>query len=412
MTQVVSPFRSRSLQVKAPPSKQVMTALRTWIESGRYRDGDPLPSEREVAKHLEVARTTVRSAFGELERQGLVEQLGDRRRRIVRTASASSTLLSRTVAIPTEVVVGHRAGRTEGADFPHGWDLYTYAETVKVFQTRGLNILTLMPASLEQEQLAQLVAGRPMGLILTREVRDPSLRHRIIEACNARRVPLVADGDGPELAGQDRVTSDHEAGGYELTRWLLSRGRRRILQLRPLAETPLDWQMQRDAGYERAMREAGLDPWPLAHFPAQPSIHGHGEHGLTTDAQTRFATTIRIIAGHLIEHFAHGPTAPDAIVAVTDVDARLIAAALRLLGKTPQQDVLVTGYDNTWEDDPERLFESTPPAATVDKNNHLVGEALANLLIARVAGELDPAPQRRLVPPRLMDLMPQQINSR
>jgi DNA-binding LacI/PurR family transcriptional regulator/DNA-binding transcriptional regulator YhcF (GntR family) len=408
MTQILATPRAPFRQVKAAPSKQVMTALRTWIESGRFRDGDPLPSEREVAKHLEVARTTVRSAFGELERQGLVEQSGDRRRRIVRTTAAPSTLLSRTVAIPTEVAVGNRVG----TEFPHGWDLYTYAEAVKVFQSRGLNILTLMPASLAQEQLAQLVAGRPLGLILTHEVRDPSVRQRIIEACNAQRVPLVADGDGPELAEQDRVTSDHETGCYELTRWLLASGRRRILRFRPLANPPLYWQTQRDAGYERAMHEAGIQPLPLAHFPELPSIHGHDDRGLTDDAQTRFATTIRIIAGHLIEHYANPATAPDAIVAVTDADARLIGAALRLLGRTPQRDVLVTGYDNTWADDPEKIFEPTPPAATVDKNNHLVGEALANLLIDRVGGTLQPEPQRRLVTPRLIVLLNEENDSR
>ncbi len=408
MTQMIATTRPATRAVKGPPSRQVMTALRSWIESGRFRDGDPLPSEREVAKHLEVARTTVRSAFGELERQGLIEQAGDRRRRIVRTTEAPATLLSRTVAIPTEVVVGSRGA---GGVFPRGWDLYTYAEAVKVFQGQGLNIFTLMPASLAQEQLAQLMSGRPMGLILTREVRDPSVRQRIIEACNGRRVPIVADGDGPELAEQDRVTADHDAGAYELTRWLLNRGRSRILRLRPQADPPLHWQTQRDTGYERAMREAGSDPIPLTHFPAQPSLHGHGEHGMTPDAPARFHSTIRIIAGHLVEHFADGGLKPDAIMAVTDADARLINAALRLLGKTPGEDVMVTGYDNTWADDPERFFEATPPAATVDKNNHLIGEALAQLLLDRVNGRLPEQPQRRLIEPRMLPLLDMPLES-
>ncbi len=48
----------------------VLDQLRRAIESGQFRPGDRLPSERDMAEQLDVSRTTVRSAVGILEREG------------------------------------------------------------------------------------------------------------------------------------------------------------------------------------------------------------------------------------------------------------------------------------------------------------------------------------------------------
>ena len=46
------------------------TALRNWLAPGRYRQGDRLPPEHEVAAMLGVSRGTLRSALQRLERSG------------------------------------------------------------------------------------------------------------------------------------------------------------------------------------------------------------------------------------------------------------------------------------------------------------------------------------------------------
>jgi len=57
-----------------PAYLQMLRALEQAIEDGSLTPGQALPSERELAQQLALSRMTVRRAFEELERRGLVEQ--------------------------------------------------------------------------------------------------------------------------------------------------------------------------------------------------------------------------------------------------------------------------------------------------------------------------------------------------
>jgi DNA-binding FadR family transcriptional regulator len=50
----------------------VLTQMRRSMESGQFRPGDRLPSERDLAEMLDVSRTVVRAAVAVLERDGLI----------------------------------------------------------------------------------------------------------------------------------------------------------------------------------------------------------------------------------------------------------------------------------------------------------------------------------------------------
>ena len=58
--------------VAAPLSSQVAQQLRELINSGEYREGDRIPSERELAERFGVGRPAVREALRELKAQGLL----------------------------------------------------------------------------------------------------------------------------------------------------------------------------------------------------------------------------------------------------------------------------------------------------------------------------------------------------
>ena len=45
------------------------------LHAGRLKPGQPLPSEQQLATSLRIARTTVRRALGELERDGLIRRV-------------------------------------------------------------------------------------------------------------------------------------------------------------------------------------------------------------------------------------------------------------------------------------------------------------------------------------------------
>lgn len=55
-------------------SNPLRDALLDQLKSGRWRAGDRLPTERELAERFELSRTTVRKALLELKQQGLIEQ--------------------------------------------------------------------------------------------------------------------------------------------------------------------------------------------------------------------------------------------------------------------------------------------------------------------------------------------------
>lgn len=70
---------------------RVEAVLRGAIESGEYRPGDKLPSERVLAAEQQASRTTVRLVMAKLAAQGLIEAQHGRgyfvRRRTRRRAS-------------------------------------------------------------------------------------------------------------------------------------------------------------------------------------------------------------------------------------------------------------------------------------------------------------------------------------
>ena len=57
---------------KIPFHEQIETGIREMIKEEAYRNGKLLPTEMELAKHLEVSRATIRQAITRLVNQGLL----------------------------------------------------------------------------------------------------------------------------------------------------------------------------------------------------------------------------------------------------------------------------------------------------------------------------------------------------
>lgn len=55
--------------------KQIVQRIRSWIIEGKLKEGDPLPSERELAKIFDVSRIPVREAVKILDFIGAVEHV-------------------------------------------------------------------------------------------------------------------------------------------------------------------------------------------------------------------------------------------------------------------------------------------------------------------------------------------------
>jgi DNA-binding LacI/PurR family transcriptional regulator len=103
-----------------------------------------------------------------------------------------------------------------------------------------------------------------------------------------------------------------------------------------------------------------------------------------------------------IEPGLRGSRPIDAIELVTDADVYPVAVALRMLGKIPNQDVLIAGYDNYWPSCWEREFEPTAPVVTVDKFNRASGARMAQMLLDMTHSRKRRAAELFRIKPRLI----------
>lgn len=371
--------------------KGIVRDVQMRIERGEIAPGARLPSITALCRRYSVSTITVRTALRELAAGGLVEsrpRSGVFVREKVLSRATASGLLSNAVAVLSlqSIEPAENAPRT-----PRSWSRAIGQGANRAIQTAGLHAFSLHPDRVTTAEIEHLVAAKPLGVVFTELHPQWERALQIARALTAGGVPLVVYGGAPELAAYDRVLSDHEDGSYELTRFLIAQGRRRLLNVWTAPATGY-WFARRRAGYERALNEAGLEPLPDLIVPPFAPAHGRRE---------AFENSVRQLASFLIEPFsAQNPV--DALLMATDVDAIGAAAACRLFGKTPHEDVAIAGYDNFWRDCGEMQFESCPPLATMDKRDAEMGGALVHLLLERTNSTLPEGPQSRLVAPHLV----------
>jgi LacI family transcriptional regulator len=371
----------------------------------------------DLVERLSASRGTIRTALQQLTAEGLVVELPGRGRksrgRIVAPANRHGAgLMARTVGLVTHGLgaisddpIRYAGGRAE---------LAVGAAATQALHAGGMHVLAISADAFEESEVSHFISDAPFGVIATHpSCSSPRIRP-LLERLASRGVRVVTTGHGSgadlENTLVDRVLSDHEAGAYELTKWLLARGHRRIVEMASGSGEP-GWALARTRGYRRAMEEARLKP--LARIWANnvdPGFYSWVRH--SADAPTRranseearesFQRRVRQIAG-FVASVALGADRVDAIMGSNDWDASLILAACRLLGLEPNKQIAVVGYDD-WVETEEREWEPAVPIATVDKRNADVGREAVKLLMDRVEGKLPAVPQIRLVKPRLVEI--------
>ncbi len=133
-----------------------------------------------------------------------------------------------------------------------------------------------------QRGLADALAAAGFGYIATESRRDPGREEALLDEMLSRKVEalvLVGSGLAPEAlkarfgrlppvvliereggeAGVPTFQIDNEGAAYRATRHLVEAGHRRIAHIRGLRRAG----REREAGYRRALAEAGLAPGPV-----------------------------------------------------------------------------------------------------------------------------------------------------
>lgn len=374
------------------PRNRALEGVRRWLSEANLVPGQFLPSEHELAARMHISRSTLRLALQELENEGLFQTVHGKGR-IITSACAGDSIVARTVW-----VLSHFSQTATLADYSTtGFSEFIQAGVLEALQAEGLHATVLHPGHITARHLGASRGDRPRGMILFPLALRWAKGCEILRALESARVPIVTFERSVSWGENfDAVMPDHETGCCELTRWLIAKGHRRIVRFwqwpREDGDVRPDWLQRRDTGYERAMREAGLEVLPAVEAHLEP---------LDSCTEEEFQRKVRDAAGLLPEHLS-GPHPVDAIIAGSDSIAFAVAAACRLFHKVPNRDVAIAGYDNVWADCRERQWEPTIPVATVEKFNLRLGQELVRVLQARIKGELPPEPQTVKVRPQVV----------
>lgn len=180
----------------------------------------------------------------------------------------------------------------------------------------------------------------------------------------------------------DSVSMDNGMAGYIATRHLLELGHRRIGYI--AGPTPTASRRDRFAGYCKALSDFGI-AIDAALTPRVPASSGYDD----TDA----AELGRTIALKLLT------TQRDltALVALNDMYALGVCAAVRELELSVPKDVSVVGIDDIVL---AGMFD--PPLTTVHHPIDALSLAAVERLISRIQGKADDAPQHLVVAPELV----------
>lgn len=382
---------------KASNNNDLKSSLSSEIHSyfleNNIRPGAILPTERELARVLGRGRSQVRTAYRQLENEGVIYSISPRKRVLKENSQTSSTaFMSKTIVLITSAT---STGINLGISGQQEQRI-----TTAIFQaafSAGLTILLHAPDSLDKESLDHLISARPIGVIGLTTKLTTSTGLLYLERLREAGIPVVMQGDvllysALPFMKIDHVQSNHEAGARQLVEWLVKQKRRRILFFAPESfRNDLAWCVQRRKGYLDTVAELGLTPYETEQIE-------NTYFGPIT--KTQFIKKVESYK-KVLSTYLTAPEPIDAIMLLSDGSYCEVAAACRSLNKEPGKDVLIAGYDNYWRVNENRCFEHTSPSATIDKDIDIVGQKLVQIIRDRGAGNLPDTVQSVSITPKL-----------
>lgn len=186
-------------------------------------------------------------------------------------------------------------------------------------------------------------------------------------------VPVVAIDPHTGPADLPTVECDSFGGALQATRYLIELGHSRIGFI--AGRTDLRSSIARDAGYRRALADAGL--------PVDPALVGSGSY--RQDA-------VRVAALEMLSRVDR----PTAIFAANDISALEIVKVAAELGLDVPEDLSIIGFDDVPE-----ASASTPALSTVRQPMQTLGAEAVRMLLSLMQGDSPVATHLKL-PTRLV----------
>jgi GntR family transcriptional regulator, arabinose operon transcriptional repressor len=341
-----------------PKYLKVYGALRRDIESGRWKEGEQLPSELELVRTFGVSRITVTRAVRDLCQAGLVERLAGSGTFVKRGRTAASRCFG--LLIPdlgeTEIFEPICQGMMASPlakECALLWGGAVAEGTSK--ETRAW--------SLCRQYIRRAVAGVFFAPLELSAAKD-AVNARILHALDEARIPVVLldrpVAPYPAMGRHDFVGIDNSRAGYVMTEHLLNLGCQRICFV-GIANSAFTV-AAREVGYREALYVRGLHPVATAHGQINPE----------DVAEVR----------ELME-----ATRPEGIVCANDRIAGSLMHSLRQLRYRVPEDIRLVGID-----DVEYARLLPVPLTTLRQPTHQMGDVALSLMLERIA--------RRSLPPR------------
>lgn len=351
----------------SPKYLQLKTNILSWIAAGKFRPGDKLPSENELAERFGFSRQTVRQSIGALVQEGWLAR-----------EQGKGTFVSK----PTGERRGPSDNRTIGIITTYISD-YIFPSIVRgveaALKERGYRLLlssTDNRKDRERESLEMMLGHSVCGLIVepTKSAEgNPNFDNYL--ALEDHGIPMIMLNERYPDLDCPSVRIDDEAGGYAAAEHLLSLGHSRIAGF---FKTDDLQGVRRMKGFIRAHRERGTDANP----------------GLIVRYATENKDELPQAALRDLLRSAESPTA---IVCYNDQLAVGLLDVIRGLELRVPDDLSIVGYDDSF-----LATASEIKLTTVEHPKSALGEAAANLLVDMLESGGDVRGGDKLYAPKLI----------
>ena len=226
--------------------KSVIDSLINLFISEKYIYGDKLPSETQLMDILGVGRNTIRKAILEMEKDGIV---------VKRQGSGTFYLQHQTKLVKSGGLIGL-------VNF-YGME-YIYTEIIKGVESAlydggySLVIANTIQDSLRDISSLKLMLEQDVkGLIFDLSMNfSEEIEKEMIELVKSADIPVVTTHWNGSLTEFSTVSLNDEHGGYEATKYLISKGHKDIAII---YKNNVQAGRKRFDGYCRALKESGIE---------------------------------------------------------------------------------------------------------------------------------------------------------
>lgn len=329
-----------------PKYQIIVNAIRNEIERGLYTNGKTLPTEEQLAVQFGVSRQTVRQALSVLVQENLIiKQQGSGSR--VKPHHAEP-VRSNNIAVITTYISDYI--------FP---SILREAESV-LSNNKYTAILAATKNRVDNERsILTEMLSKPIDGFLVEGTKTamPNPNLDLYRQLMSRHIPIVFfNGYYSDLEGTTAVYADNYGGGYELVKYLLGKGHKRIAGIFKSDDIQGH---QRYSGYISALRDTGvLIPDDLVFW-------------YTTESRDQ------IVSASLVGTLGDAT----AVVCYNDEVAIRLIQFLVACGKSVPGDVAVVSFDNS-----SLSYMSPVKITSLSYGNRNIGRVAAEKLISLING--------------------------